>query len=98
MADRVDQRIDALRIVYVDLNDHDRLRRDPVMQTAVGLDKDAAGLLRLTEIWMSFTGSLHYFFIFHHRMKRLGFILRLSRQYLRLTHPTRAMSLKHETA
>ena len=34
----VRQRVYALALVYEDLNDHDELRFDPALQTAVGAD------------------------------------------------------------
>jgi hypothetical protein len=36
------QRVYALALGYEDLNDHDKLRHDPVLQTAVGRDVDMA--------------------------------------------------------
>jgi hypothetical protein len=42
LRDLVAQRLYALCCGYEDLNDHDRLRRDPLLQTAVGKDTELA--------------------------------------------------------
>ena len=55
------QRVYALALGYEDLNDHDDLRHDPALQTAVGRDVDMASASTLCRFENSVDAKSDYF-------------------------------------